>query len=138
MCRSSLSCAMPTTSRLVDVPIVVDIPPIIVARPIGNIAPDTGNFTRIDAPTRIGMSNTTIGVLFIKALRIAPATSVVIRASTGRVDHALPTIVASGCKAPVVSSALPTIIRAQIATSASLPKPAKKSIGPRTTSPAFS
>jgi len=133
-----MSREMPTTSRLVDVPIVVDMPPMIVARPIGIITPDTGNLERSDAPTRIGMSNTTIGVLFMKALRIAPATSVVRSASTGRDDHARPTTVASGCNAPVVSSALPTIMSAQIATSASLPKPAKKSMGPTSTSPFFS
>ena len=57
-------------------PIVVDMPPMMVARPIGIMTPDTGNLERSDAPTRIGMSNTTIGVLFMNALRIAPATSV--------------------------------------------------------------
>ena len=36
------SCAMPTTSRFVDVPIDVDMPPMIVARPIGIMTPDTG------------------------------------------------------------------------------------------------
>jgi len=129
---------MPTTSRLVDVPIDVDMPPMIVARPIGIITPDTGNFARIDAPTRIGMSRTTIGVLFMNALSTAPATSVIRSASIGRVDHARPTILASGCSAPVVSSALPTIISAQIATSASLPKPAKKSTAPSSVTPSFS
>ena len=114
---------------------VVDIPPIIVARPIGIITPDTGNFDRSDAPTRIGINKTTIGVLFMKALSNAPATSVVSKASTGCVAQARPTTVASGCKAPVVSSALPTIISAQIAIKASLPKPAKKSAGPSTVTP---
>ena len=131
-----MSWEMPTTRRLVDVPIVVDMPPTMVARPIGIITPETGNLERSDAPTRIGMSSTTIGVLFMNALRIAPATRVVTSARTGRVDQALPTTVASGWSAPVVSSALPTIMRAQIAISASLPKPAKKSIGPVTT-PSF-
>ena len=128
---------MPTTSRFVDVPMDVDMPPIMVARPIGSITPDTGNLTRIDALTRIGMSSTTIGVLFMKALRMAPATSVVSSAITGRRSQTRPTTLASGCRAPVVSSALPTIIRAQIATSASLPKPAKKSAGPSKTSPSL-
>ena len=104
---------------------------------MGIITPETGNFERNDAPTRIGMSNTTIGVLFMNALRIAPATSVATSASTGREDHARPTTVASGCSAPVVSSALPTIMSAQIAIRASLPKPAKKSAGPTATSPSF-
>ena len=132
-----MSWEMPTTSRFVDVPIVVDMPPMMVASPIGIITPDIENFERSDAPTMIGMSNTTIGVLFMNALKMAPATSVVIRASTGRVDQARPTTVASGCSAPVVSSALPTIMSAQIAISASLPKPAKKSTGPTATSPSF-
>ena len=126
---------IPTTNRLVDVPIVVDIPPMMVARPIGSITPDTGNFARSEAPTRIGMSNTTIGVLFMKALRIAPAISVVNKATAGCFDQALLTTLASGCRAPVVSSALPTIISAQIAINASLPKPAKKSTGANNISP---
>ena len=132
------SLEIPTTSKLVDVPIVVDMPPTIVAKPIGIMTPETGNFARSDAPTRIGMSNTTIGVLFMNALSTAAATSVISRANTGLVDHARATKFASGCNAPVVSSALPTIINAQIATSASLPKPAKKSLAARTTSPPFS
>ena len=101
------------------------------------MTPDTENLLRKDAPTRIGISRTTIGVLFMKALKIAPAISVVKRATTGMLDQARPTIVASGCSAPVVSSALPTIMSAQIAMSASLPKPAKKSVAWRTTSPFF-
>ena len=118
---------------LVEVPMVVDMPPIIVARPIGSMTPETGNLTRKDTPTRIGISRTTIGVLFMNALSIAPATSVTNSASDGRLCHALLTIEASGCSAPVVSSALPTIINAQIAISASLPKPAKKSEAPIST-----
>jgi hypothetical protein len=42
---------MPTTSRFVDVPIVVDIPPMIVARPIGNMKPDAGRLVRNAIPT---------------------------------------------------------------------------------------
>ena len=103
---------------------VVDMPPMIVASPIGIMTPDTGNFDRSEAPTRIGISSTTIGVLFMKALRMAPATSVATMASTGREAQARPTMFASGCRDPVVSSALPTIMSAQIAISASLPKPA--------------
>ncbi len=130
-----MSCEIPTTRRLVEVPIVVDMPPTMVARPIGSMTPDTGNLDRKDAPTKIGISSTTIGVLFMKALRMAPATNVVSSASTGRDDHARPTTVARGCSAPVVSRALPTIMRTQIVTSASLPKPAKNATGPSITSP---
>ncbi len=71
----------------------------------------------------------------MKALRIAPAISVASKARIGFLDQALPTTVARGCRAPVVSRALPTIISAQMATSASLPKPAKKSMDLMTTSP---
>ena len=63
------------------------MPPMIVARPMGIMTPDTGNFERSEAPTRMGMSNTTIGVLFMNALRIAPATRVATSASTGREAH---------------------------------------------------
>ena len=108
---------------------VVDMPPTIVASPIGSITSETGNFERSEAPTSIGISSTTIGVLFMNALSMAPATSVARSARIGRVDQALPTTFARGCSAPVVSSALPTIISAQIAISASLPKPAKNSTG---------
>ena len=126
--RTPVSLAMPTTSRFVDVPIVVDMPPMMVASPIGSMTPETGNFTLSDTPTRMGISSTTIGVLFMNALRIALAMSVTSSARSGRDDHAPLTRVASGWSAPVVSSALPTIIRAQIAISASLPKPAKNSV----------
>ena len=132
------SCAMPTTSRFVDVPIVVDMPPMIVARPIGIMTSETGNFDRSEAPTRIGIRSTTIGVLFMNALSTAPAIRVARVAMNGRDDQALPTTVASGCNAPVVSSALPTIMSVQIVIKASLPKPAKKSTGPRMRSPPFS
>ena len=110
---------------------------MIVASPMGIMTPVTGNLERSDAPTMMGMSSTTIGVLFMKALSIAPATSVETIARTGLDDQALPTTLASGCSAPVVSSALPTIMSAQMAMSASLPKPAKKSMGPTATSPSF-
>ena len=132
-CFNSRSRAIPTTSKFVDVPIDVDIPPIMVASPIGNMTPETAKFTRMDTPTNIGISNTTIGVLFMNALRTAAAMSVTSSASTGRVDQARPTIIASGCNAPVVSSAFPTISSAQMVSNASLPKPAKKSAGPSET-----
>jgi len=108
----------------------VDMPPIIVARPIGSMMPDTGVFARMEIPTSIGIMSTAIGVPLIKALSTATATSISIKASNGRVDQVELTIVASGCKAPVVSSALPTIMREQIAMSASLPNPDKNWSGP--------
>ncbi len=78
---------MPTTSKFVDVPIVVDIPPIIVASPIGSMNPDAGNFVRNAIPTRIGIINTTIGVSLMNALSTNTATSISNSATFGRRDH---------------------------------------------------
>ena len=55
---------------------------------MGSMTPETGNFTRIETLTSIGISKTTIGVLFMNALSAAPATKVTSSASTGRVDQA--------------------------------------------------
>ena len=78
---------MPTTSKFVDVPMVVDMPPIIVARPIGSNTRETGVFARKEMPTSIGIMSTTIGVSLMKALNTATATSMSRRASTGRFDQ---------------------------------------------------
>ena len=56
-----ISAATATTSRLVDVPIVVPIPPIRVANPIGSSTPEVGLLLRAAAPINIGSISTTIG-----------------------------------------------------------------------------
>ena len=76
-----MSAATATTSRLVEVPIVVPIPPTKVAKPMGNRMPEVGLWFRMAAPISMGSIKTTMGVLFIKALRKAPRISVASKAS---------------------------------------------------------
>ncbi len=123
------SAAIPTARRFVDVPMVVAIPPISVARPMGISVPDGAVPVRIHTATSMGNNMTTMGVLFRKALQIAPTRSVTRSASFGRSIHAPAMSVASGCSAPVDSMPLPTTSNAQIVTSASWPKWLKKSVG---------
>ena len=65
-----------STSRLVDVPMVVVMPPNRVASPIGINMPDAFVFVLTATETKIGSNKTTIGVLLIKALKIAPISNV--------------------------------------------------------------
>ena len=74
----------------------------------------------------------TIGVLLRNALKMALMISVAKLASRGRVIQAFARKTASGCSAPVVSSPLPMIIRAQMAMRASCPNPVKNVVGART------
>ena len=67
---------MPTTSRLVEVPMVVAMPPISVARPTGISTRDGGRRLRKAEATSTGNSITTIGVLFKKALKTAASSKV--------------------------------------------------------------
>ena len=66
--RIPVSRARPTTNKFVEVPMVVDMPPMIAAKPIGIITLETGNLVLNETPTNIGINRTMIGVLFIKAL----------------------------------------------------------------------
>ena len=100
-----MSLAKPTTSKFVDVPIVVDMPPMIAANPIGIMTFDTGNFVRRETPTNMGINNTMIGVLFMKALKTLAVIIVNRSARTGQFIHALLINDASGCSAPVLSIA---------------------------------
>ena len=54
-----MSATMETTSRLVDVPMVVLMPPTMVASPIGNRMPEVGDWLRMAAPISIGSISTT-------------------------------------------------------------------------------
>lgn len=124
-----MSRATDTTSRLVEVPMVVTVPPITVARPKGMSTPEGEDLALSVTPTRIGSSMTTIGVLFTTALS-APATTMVKRSeTTGAVCQTRARMRATGCSAPVVSSPFPSTMSAHTATSASWPKPAKRSDG---------
>jgi hypothetical protein len=87
MSATPRSRVIPTTSRLVEVPMVVDMPPMIVARPIGSMNPDAGSCVRRAMPTRIGIMSTTIGVSLTNALMTNTATSMSNSAIFGRFDH---------------------------------------------------
>jgi hypothetical protein len=108
---------------------VVAIPPISVAMPIGISTDDGAVPVRRQTATRIGNNITTIGVLFRNALATAPSANVTSSANVGLLCQLLDIIEARGCNAPVVSSPLLTINNAQIVMSASCPKELKKSDG---------
>ncbi len=74
--RIPRSAATATTSRLVEVPIVVPLPPMRVASPIGIKEVEADPPVRNATLTRTGSSITTIGVLFMKALNTPVKTSV--------------------------------------------------------------
>ena len=64
-------------------PIVVLIPPIMVAKPIGIRIFDGAVSVRCATPTRIGSIMTTIGVLFANALMNAALANVARSANAG-------------------------------------------------------
>ena len=120
---------MATTSRFVDVPMVVAIPPSSTASPTGMRTDDGESLLRTATPMSIGSSMMTIGVVLTKELS-TPAMIRVSRLARTRLRlQALASAPASGCRAPVVSMPLPSIIRAQIVISAWWPKPERKACG---------
>ena len=62
--------ASETISRLVDVPMVVAMPPTITAKFMGISMRDGERPARIASPITTGMSTTTTGVSLMNALRI--------------------------------------------------------------------
>ena len=116
--RMPRSAATATTSRLVDVPMLVAIPPIDVAKPIGINRSEAGVVVFSETLIRIGNSRMTTGVLLTNALSIAPITSVARKVSSGRCCHQRASWRPIGSSAPVRTSACPAIISAQTATSA--------------------
>ncbi len=116
---SPMSAATDTTSRFVDVPIVVAAPPIRVATPIGIRIFEGLIRVRIETVISTGSSRTTIGVLLTNALSVAAITSVSSIDSTGQVAQSFARTEPSGSSAPVRTRPCPTIMRAQTATSAS-------------------
>ena len=117
-CASPRSAAIATTSRLVEVPIVVDIPPIEVAKPSGISNSDAGVAVFSDTLISIGNSKITIGVLLTKALSTAAITSVARKDNTGLTDHNRASSRPTGSSAPVRTNACPAIINEQTAISA--------------------
>ena len=75
---------------------VVDMPPIIAAKPIGIITLETGNLVLNETPTNIGIRRTMIGVLFMKALNTLAVIIVSKSANTGQDIQALLISVARG------------------------------------------
>lgn len=125
--RIPMSAATDTTSRLVEVPMVVLMPPTSVAKPIGINIPEADVFVRNETLIRIGSNSTTIGTLFTKALSIAPTISVNSSESCGLIRHRRARPRPTGSRAPVRTSPCPAIMSAVTATRASWPKPRKKS-----------
>ena len=122
------SSATLTTKRLVDVPIVVAIPPTSVANPIGRRMREAEEEVRRQTLIRIGNSSTTMGVLFMNADNTAPTMSVARNDRNGALDHMRPSTRPTGSSAPVRTRPWPTTMSAQTATSASCPRPRKKSV----------
>ena len=117
------SAATATTSRLVDVPIEVAMPPIDDASPIGINKSEAAELVFRDTLIRIGSSRITTGVLLTKALSAAASTRVLRKVSRGLFSQRRASSRPTGSSAPVRTSACPAIISEQTATSAWCPKP---------------
>ena len=120
-----------TIKRFVEVPIVVLIPPMIVAKPTGISILEGEISTRCATPTRIGSIITTIGVLLAKALVNAANTRVASRASLRRPSQTWLSHFPTACNAPLISTPLARTSNRQIVISASLPKP-RRNVAPDT------
>ena len=66
---------------------VVHIPPMIVASPIGNMNRDAGSLVRNAMPTSIGIISTTIGVSLTNALNTNTPISITRSAALGRLSQ---------------------------------------------------
>jgi len=120
---SPMSLATLTTSRLVDVPMVVVMPPTKVASPMGSSIGDESVFVRSATLIKIGNSKTTIGVLLTTALSEPAMIKVSNNESAGLIFHILAKFRPTGSNAPVRTSECPITINAHTVTSASCPKP---------------
>lgn len=123
-----MSEATETTSKLVEVPMVVHMPPTSVAKPIGINTPEGERLVRNETLTNTGSSSTTTGVLFINALNTAPITSVSNKDSNGLMRQSFASERPMGSSAPVRTNACPAIIKAHTAISASCPNPENSSM----------
>ena len=116
---SPRSAATLTTKRLVDVPMVVPMPPINVAKPMG-IKIFAGEVdVRKQTLMRMGKSSTTIGVLLMNADNTAPTTSVAAKDKNGALPQKRPSNRPTGSSAPVVTNPWPSTMSAQTAINAS-------------------
>jgi len=128
---SPMSWATDTTSRFVDVPMTVDVPPMIVANPMGINTEDAGVPVCSDTLIRIGRNSTTTGVLLTKALTAAVRIRVSSRERLGLTFQSRDRSRPIGSSAPVRTRPCPAIINAQTEIKASCPKPRKKSVACR-------
>ena len=127
MRRKPESTATATTSRLVEVPIVVLIPPTMVEKPIGIRTAEAETELRSETLIRIGISSTTMGTLLMNALVAAATSRVSSRERPGLRIHRRARVWPTGSSAPVRTRPWPAIISAHTAISASCPKPVKNS-----------
>ena len=104
---------------------VVAMPPMITAKFIGISIRDAECPARIARPITTGISTTTTGVSLTKALSSIALASTASSAMWRLNAQSRASIRASGSSAPVTIRARPRIIRQQMATSASWPKPEK-------------
>jgi hypothetical protein len=104
--RRPMSAATDTTSRLVEVPMLVLMPPTRVAKPMGINMPEDDAPVRNDTLISIGNNNTTMGTLLTKALRKAPMMSVSNMLSAGLSFHRRARLRPSGSSAPVRHQAI--------------------------------
>ena len=111
---------------------VVAIPPRMLAKPIGISVPVADAPVRTATPIKMGSISTTMGVLLMKALSTAVISKVRISDMPGPRRHRRARNRPTGSRAPVLIMPWPTIIRAETAIKARLPKPRKNSLG-RTT-----
>ncbi len=125
---SPCSCARLTTSKLVEVPMVVAMPPTKVAKPIGMRTFEGDLLVRRHTEISMGNSNTTIGVLLTNADSTPPTMRVSSSEKTGALPHRPDSIRPTGSSAPVRTKPWPNTIRAHTLISASWAKPAKKSV----------
>ncbi len=98
---------------------VVPMPPINVAKPIGIRIPEGAVPVFRDTLIRIGRSKITIGTLFTNALRMAPITKVNRNESAGDIVQSFASTRPTGSSAPVCDKPCPIIIKAHTATRAS-------------------
>ena len=96
-----MSAATDTTSKLVEVPMVVALPPNKVANPMGMSTDEAGFPVRKETLIRIGRNRTTTGTLLIKALINALTTSVSSKETVGLAFHKRAMTLPAGSSAPV-------------------------------------
>ena len=101
MVSKPMSEATLTTNRLVDVPMVVVMPPSKVAKPIGIKMREGDDFVRIATFNKMGKSKTTIGVLFTTALNKAETIRVLNTDNVGLNAQSFAKARPTGSNAPV-------------------------------------